>query len=402
MQDDPVVMTSRNHALRLEGAIPQTPREVIGETLSGDILEIGPGSAPFPVVAGSWMITVDKTVPGGRDLNWPELIGTPHGPDSDFDLDLDVDGLAPLADASFDVVIACHVIEHLANPLAALREFHRVLRPTGRLVLVVPDRTRTFDQGRQPTTPDHVLRECREGTQVVSDEHILEFCQAIYRQPPIHPPLVREWHNPKALTPTMYDLHRRRSIHVHCWNPEEFALTLAMGMAAGLATWELVSQYTADDCEIPCNEFGLVLARCETTGPDSADQFLRDWVLAELANPAISPRAASLLRGALLVEQSPPNAVRWADAIIGALMSAMDALTIAAEAKRINTADRLRRAETELATCRNDLGNIRASGSYRLGRQIGWLVRVLRRSGDAGAALFTRNSNTTRWPPSDV
>jgi SAM-dependent methyltransferase len=45
----------------------------------------------------------------------------------------------PFADASFDVVTAKHTLEHSAQPLQALRELRRVLRPGGVVFLIVPD-----------------------------------------------------------------------------------------------------------------------------------------------------------------------------------------------------------------------------------------------------------------------
>lgn len=47
----------------------------------------------------------------------------------------------PLADESVDGVFNCHVLEHLCEQdgRRALREFHRVLKPEGELVLLTPD-----------------------------------------------------------------------------------------------------------------------------------------------------------------------------------------------------------------------------------------------------------------------
>lgn len=45
----------------------------------------------------------------------------------------------PLKDASFDAVVAQHLLEHIHNPIEALREWRRVLRPGGVVALVTPN-----------------------------------------------------------------------------------------------------------------------------------------------------------------------------------------------------------------------------------------------------------------------
>lgn len=44
----------------------------------------------------------------------------------------------PEPDASFDAVMCIEVLEHVPDPLAALKEFARLLRPKGHLVLTAP------------------------------------------------------------------------------------------------------------------------------------------------------------------------------------------------------------------------------------------------------------------------
>lgn len=44
----------------------------------------------------------------------------------------------PVPDASFDAVLCSEVLEHIPNPVAAIKEFSRVLKPGGTLMLTAP------------------------------------------------------------------------------------------------------------------------------------------------------------------------------------------------------------------------------------------------------------------------
>lgn len=64
--------------------------------------------------------------------------------------------LRVVSDAQYDFVVASHVLEHIANPLRALNEWKRVLKPGGALLILVPDRRNTFDHRRPFTTFEHI------------------------------------------------------------------------------------------------------------------------------------------------------------------------------------------------------------------------------------------------------
>ncbi len=56
----------------------------------------------------------------------------------DTDLRLDISAMPQVADASFDTIICCDVLEHVPDDAGAFREIFRVLRPGGIAILTVP------------------------------------------------------------------------------------------------------------------------------------------------------------------------------------------------------------------------------------------------------------------------
>jgi SAM-dependent methyltransferase len=67
--------------------------------------------------------------------------------------------LVTVKDSTYDFVLSSHNLEHLANPVKALKEWKRVIRPSGALILVLPYYKRTFDHRRVPTGVDHMLQD---------------------------------------------------------------------------------------------------------------------------------------------------------------------------------------------------------------------------------------------------
>ena len=68
-------------------------------------------------------------------------------PGVDFQSDL---GAIPRPDAAYDAIVCSHVLEHVADDRAAMRELHRVLAPGGWAVLQVPIAARAERTDEEP------------------------------------------------------------------------------------------------------------------------------------------------------------------------------------------------------------------------------------------------------------
>ena len=56
----------------------------------------------------------------------------------------------------YDFVLSSNALEHIANPFKALREWYRVTKTGGILILILPNKYNNFDRRRQFTTLQHL------------------------------------------------------------------------------------------------------------------------------------------------------------------------------------------------------------------------------------------------------
>ncbi|WP_165354753.1 class I SAM-dependent methyltransferase [Tropicimonas sp. IMCC6043] len=122
----------------------------IGGPVAEDLIALAglkAGEHVLDVACGTGVVTrmaARQVMPGGKvtglDLN-PGMLATARA-NTDPDLGTDwveADAAAiPLNDGNFDVVLCQMSLQFIPNKLAALREMHRVLKPSGRILLSVP------------------------------------------------------------------------------------------------------------------------------------------------------------------------------------------------------------------------------------------------------------------------
>ena len=69
----------------------------------------------------------------------------------------------PRPNESQDFVVSSHVLEHFPNPIKALLEWDRLLRPGGVIFMIVPHKDRTFDRENARTPLQHLIDDYVKG-----------------------------------------------------------------------------------------------------------------------------------------------------------------------------------------------------------------------------------------------
>jgi len=100
----------------------------IGEMRSNQrVLDVGAGAGSFPHAAFTcqWLALDDDPAAYNTEVRYQRLVGASHQ--------------LPVRDASIDLVICHHALEHLPHLSETLNEMARVLKPEGRCYISIPN-----------------------------------------------------------------------------------------------------------------------------------------------------------------------------------------------------------------------------------------------------------------------
>ena len=263
-------------------------RQYLARHLIGTGLDLGPGHIPFEVLSyGTQVRYVDRWDWETNTKLFPDLPGE-NFPRPHYVVDLNEKGLSPFGSESEDFVIASHVLEHLANPLWIVEECHRVLRPGGVLLILLPSREHLWlDSSRPGTTLDHLIAEYETGVTGVDDEHVRE---ALLSDPTLGPELAQAILAGGDAIQPLIDGHRDRSVHAHCWTFSEFTELLAHSILAMGQRWDFVDGLLPGHPGADEISFGFVLRKSlsDLEPASLAARFgesIAAWKLAEQVTP---------------------------------------------------------------------------------------------------------------------
>jgi SAM-dependent methyltransferase len=87
---------------------------------------------------------------------------------------LEATDLSPIETGKYDLLLSSEMIQHIANPLKALAEWKRILKPCGLMLLVIPDKSKTFDHRRSVTSMSHLVDDFENGVNENDLTHLNE------------------------------------------------------------------------------------------------------------------------------------------------------------------------------------------------------------------------------------
>jgi SAM-dependent methyltransferase len=143
-----------------------------------------------------------------------------------------------------DYVVASHVVEHVPDLITWLREIASILKPTGEVRLIVPDKRFTFDYFRRESSLADVLLSYIVGARIPQPHSILDFAlnaanvdAAVAWQRKISVEEVPHGHTLEGAMALAKDAIENGVYHdIHCWTftPASFAQLFGDLARAGL------------------------------------------------------------------------------------------------------------------------------------------------------------------------
>jgi SAM-dependent methyltransferase/glycosyltransferase involved in cell wall biosynthesis len=229
-------------------------------------VECGALQNPLAVPADARVIYIDRlTEPqarehypelAGQQLVFPAVVGDLHR--------------LPLRDASVDYCIGNHLLEHVRDPIGALENLLRVVRPGGVVFVSVPDVGNPLDRGRPVTPFTHLLEDHDAGRDRSAEDlgHYRESAASSHREMDLdaRARLVDAW------------VAQRYSVHFHTFDEASYRAFL----------------------EHVCHETGTRLAEFVRNRQDDFDEYI-----------AILRRPGSLAPSSGTPAEQLPHYGRW-------------------------------------------------------------------------------------------
>lgn len=97
-----------------------------------------------------------------------------YGKGEQFSIDCSNEDSLSSIEKKYDFIVTSHVIEHLANPIKAIRLWKRLLKKDGYILSIIPDYLNCFDRNRPLTTLEHLIDDFANNTEESDCTHIEE------------------------------------------------------------------------------------------------------------------------------------------------------------------------------------------------------------------------------------
>lgn len=141
-----------------------------------------------------------------------------------------LDNMDCIANNSLDFVIACHVIEHVRNPLLAIEKVWNKLKSGSKFVLVIPHRNLTFDSKRSITPLEHIIEDYSNFVVERDILHYVDFFTNAFPVNNLYHVILESYENPNT------------DIHFHTWDERSFSLMIDY-FSKNIRKWSNVEIY---------------------------------------------------------------------------------------------------------------------------------------------------------------
>ncbi len=200
-------------------------RHEFAKKLSGKGLEIGALHRPLATHDKMDMDYADRLSLEDLRKHYPELaklnVVSPN-------IISDAETLQGVGDNTYDFLVSAHLIEHMRDPIGAIKTWARVVRPGGLLYLIVPDKRGSFDCYRSRTALEHMILDYREPSEKRDFAHYVDYSV-----------LVHSKEGKEALADAKKLVEEEYSIHFHVFMPSD-VLDLVNWMSDNVLPLEVV------------------------------------------------------------------------------------------------------------------------------------------------------------------